>query len=326
MKILVFSHDGKLGDAVVNTAFVRGARLLDPGVELHVLASGSSAAFWQNDGRIAKIWNFENPPLWQCLTRSWAIRRERFDYVVAFKERFRSEKTRILLHLAAPKIATLYEEGRQAGQVTHAVLKSELSLQAIYGERATELPPRYELPLPKSSALPKAMDGLATDQALVVVNLFGSEPSGARTIKTEAAATLLHQLAVDWPQAAIALSCTDATEAEAAAAVEAARQQLAAAGPPMVLANTEQDLDALIALCQRAQLIITPDTSLVHIASALNKPVVAIYQNDGVKAIEWAPLCDHSAIVISPDPRTIHGFSVPEVVQKARALRQNAPH
>lgn len=135
LKILMFSHDGKLGDAVVNTAFLRGARLLDPGVEIHVLASGNSGNFWHDDPRIARVWNFENPPVLECLRTSWAIRRERFDYLVTFKARFRSEKTRILLKLAAPKAGLLMDEGRLPGRVTHAVRKSQVALEAIYGER-----------------------------------------------------------------------------------------------------------------------------------------------------------------------------------------------
>jgi ADP-heptose:LPS heptosyltransferase len=88
--------------------------------------------------------------------------------------------------------------------------------------------------------------------------------------------------------------------------------------------NTENDLPGLMALCDRASVVISPDTSLIHIASALDKPVVGIYQNDGVKSIEWAPLCSHFDVVISPDPKTIHGFSADEVVQKVVAVRQQA--
>ena len=325
LKILIFSHDGKLGDAVVNTAFLRGARLLDPGVEIHVLASGNSGNLWQADSRIARVWNFENPPLLECLRTSWAIRRERFDYLVTFKERFRSEKTRILLKLAAPRRSVLMEEGKLPGQVTHAVRKSQVSLQAIYGERAHTLIPRYELHRTPGTALPADLAGLLPDQELIVVNLFGSEPNNARTVSTAAAVGILQRIAVALPSAAVALTCTNSTQALAQQAIDGVRAQTdTGIHWRALVVNTENDLPGLVALCDRASVVISPDTSLIHIASALDKPVVGIYQNDGIKPIEWAPLCSHFAVVIAPDAKTIHGFSADEVVQKVLALRDRA--
>ena len=323
LKILIFSHDGKLGDAVVNTAFLRGARELDPGVEIHVLASGNSGNFWQGDPRITRIWNFENPPLLECLSTSWAIRRERFDYVVTFKASFRSEKTRILLKLSAPRGALLMHEGKLPGQVTHAVRKSQVSLQAIYGERAQVLVPRYELHRNHTTPLPVALAGLLPDHELIVVNLFGSEPNNARTVSTAAAVAVLQRLALVLPDATVALSCTNSTQALAQQAIDGTRMH-ADIGIHWraLMVNTENDLPGLIALCDRASVVISPDTSLIHIASALDRSVVGIYQNDGVKSIEWAPLCSHFDVVISPDPATIHGFSADEVVQKVLAVRQ----
>ena len=325
LKILIFSHDGKLGDAVVNTAFLRGARVLDPGVEIHVLASGNSGNFWQGDPRITRIWKFENPPLLECLRTSWSIRCERFDYVVTFKASFRSEKTRILLKLAAPRVALLMDEGKLPGQVTHAVRKSQVALRVIYGDRAQVLLPRYELHRSQPTTVPAALARLLPSQELIVVNLFGSEPNNARTVSTAAAVAVLQRLAVALPAATVALSCTNSTQALAQQAIDGARAyaDIGIHWHALVV-NTESDLPGLMALCDRAGVVISPDTSLIHIASALDKPVVGIYQNDGVKSIEWAPLCSHFAVVISPDPKTIHGFSADEVVQKVLAVRQHA--
>ncbi len=322
LKILIFSHDGKLGDAVVNTAFLRGAQLLDSAVEIHVLASGNSGNFWRNDPRITRIWSFENPPLLECLRTSWAIRKERFDYLVTFKARFRSEKTRILLRLAAPRCGIVLDDGKLPGQVTHAVRKSQVTLHVIYGEPARTLVPRYQLNPGQPLISPAVLAALPAGQELLMLNLFGSEPNGARTIALAAAADLLQRLARAVPVAAIALSCTDSTRAEAQAAIDQARSGGAIINALAV--NTEGDLPGLLALCQRARVVISPDTSLIHIASALDKPVVGIYQNDGIKSIEWAPLCSHFHVVISPDPSSIHGFSIAEVVQKVLDLRAAA--
>jgi ADP-heptose:LPS heptosyltransferase len=325
LKILFFSHDGKLGDAVVNTAFLRGARLLDPTVELHVLASGNSGNLWQHDPRIARVWTFENPPVLECLRTSWAIRRERFDFLVTFKERFRSEKTRILLALAAPTRGVLYEEGKLAGQVTHAVRKSQMSLQTIYGDAALAVQPRYEMHFSKTGALPAPVAQWPAQQSFILVNMFGSEPNQARTLPGPATVELLQRLAAQLPGVALVLSCTHSTQEQAQGVVDAALQAMSSGFPQcgnlnLQVVSTDNDLPGLLALCARASVIISPDTSLIHIASALDKPVVGIYQNDGIKSIEWAPLCTHSAVVLGPDRNTVHGFAVDEVVRHGVAL------
>ena len=217
------------------------------------------------------------------------------------------------------------EEGKLPGRVTHAVRKSQISLQAIYGERAQAHMPRYELHRKPTTALPSALASVWPSQELVVVNLFGSEPNNARTISPTAAVTVLQRLAVALPDVTVALSCTNSTQALAQHAIDGARTH-ADTGIHWraLVVNTDNNLPSLMALCDRASVVISPDTSLIHIASALNKPVVGIYQNDGVKSIEWAPLCSYFDVVISPDPNTIHGFSVEEVVQKVLSVRQQA--
>ena len=64
---------------------------------------------------------------------------------------------------------------------------------------------------------------------------------------------------------------------------------------PCCIVNTDGNLHRLISLCNRADLIISTDTSLIHIASALDKPLLGIYPNDPVKSVEWAPRCTFSS-------------------------------
>ncbi len=61
-----------------------------------------------------------------------------------------------------------------------------------------------------------------------------------------------------------------------------------------------------IALIRRADLVFTPDTGTVHIASALEKPVLAIYQSEARNAREWTPLSPRHAILFANEPPTPH--------------------
>ena len=75
------------------------------------------------------------------------------------------------------------------------------------------------------------------------------------------------------------------------------------------------------ALASFMHVIISPDTSFVHIASAYNIPIVGIYQNDPHKLKYWSPK-SKKHIIVKPDGigDSIRGFSIEETVSAAIQL------
>lgn len=75
------------------------------------------------------------------------------------------------------------------------------------------------------------------------------------------------------------------------------------------------------ALASLMAVMISPDTSFVHIASAFNTPTVAIFQNDQNHLKYWAPISSKH-IVITPDEpgSSIRGFSIHDTVSAAISL------
>ena len=67
--------------------------------------------------------------------------------------------------------------------------------------------------------------------------------------------------------------------------------------------------------------VITPDTSVVHVAAAYNKPTLAFYcENDpehyGLQMQEvWAPLCTKK-IIVKPDAKGVHRIPITEITIK----------
>ncbi|MBS1550729.1 MAG: glycosyltransferase family 9 protein [Bacteroidetes bacterium] len=52
---------------------------------------------------------------------------------------------------------------------------------------------------------------------------------------------------------------------------------------------------------RRSSFVITPDTSVVHLCSAYNKPIVAVYPDVKWNLEKFYPLCEYSQIIISGD-------------------------
>ncbi len=61
----------------------------------------------------------------------------------------------------------------------------------------------------------------------------------------------------------------------------------------------------LAEIVRNARLIITPDTSLVHIASCFNVPIVAVYHKVEWNIKRFAPLSDKKAVLISNEENSI---------------------
>lgn len=303
-KVLFFSHDGKLGDAIVNTAFVAGLKRHDPACEIHATVAGITDTFWKQDPRVARRWKLACN--WRDTIRTGlALRREQFDCIVTW-QRMRSEKNRTLLWLArGRRVIDLCEFNRAGvahkieacgaalGQLGVAVERGELAYDVRFAARSEQVDARFP-----------------PGRQLILVNLFAADAQ--RIVARADAVAMLRGVQAALPSAALCLVCTDCSSATAHAIVEES-----GAGEVM---NCEGSLGQLFRMCERADLVISPDTALVHIASAFDTPVVGIYQNDGIKPVQWAPRSSASAVVLSRSALSIEGFSVGEVIAHAARL------
>ena len=75
--------------------------------------------------------------------------------------------------------------------------------------------------------------------------------------------------------------------------------------------NTIMDIAALI---NQMDLIITPDTSIAHIASAYNKPVITIHENNQDSYKLFAPTSNLNRTVFSKSKHSLNGFSLNELI------------
>ena len=100
---------------------------------------------------------------------------------------------------------------------------------------------------------------------------------------------------------------------------EHANRLIAAAGLEHVVPEKgSRNIFDAAALVSRLDVMISPDTSFIHIASAYDIPTVGIYRNDKEHIQIWGPRSSRS-YVITPPPHSegIRGFSVEQTVDTA---------
>jgi ADP-heptose:LPS heptosyltransferase len=97
--------------------------------------------------------------------------------------------------------------------------------------------------------------------------------------------------------------------------------------PRWVVFSDQTDFYFNCALVQLADLVITPDTAIVHIASALKKNLVAVYREDigsEKNSLIWAPYQTNFRQIMAPYdaafPEDINTFQVKDLIQASDDL------
>ena len=80
--------------------------------------------------------------------------------------------------------------------------------------------------------------------------------------------------------------------------------------------NTKTIIDAA-ALIEQLDLIITPDTSIVHIAASFDKPVVSIHENNKDSFRLWSPTSTLSKTVFASSSYGLVNYSVDDIIESA---------
>ena len=81
--------------------------------------------------------------------------------------------------------------------------------------------------------------------------------------------------------------------------------------------NTIIDIAALV---EQLDLIITPDTSIVHIAGSFDKPVISIHENNLDSFRLWSPISTLNHTVFAKSSYGLVGYSVDEIIDSAKVM------
>ena len=89
--------------------------------------------------------------------------------------------------------------------------------------------------------------------------------------------------------------------------------------------KTSTDLLDLAALIKNASLVITPETSITHFASAMNTPAAVLMSNRDRIPAEWLPLANPARIIAPANPgEPVETISIQEVFEAACTLMDGA--
>ena len=319
--ILFLRYDGKIGDMIINTLMFREIKKRYPNVKIGVVARGNNKDIIENNKNVKKIYIYEKKRS-KIKKLAKEIEKEKYDLLVDFSEMLRVNSMMFIKLCNCRFNIGLDKKGWNL---------FDLSVNSNEDFKWTDhITERYSAYLRKigiKGDIDLAYDIMYEDidiskirenyEKIVILN-----PYGASKHKTFSLVTLkkIIEYLKKYSIRIVVLYYGDKyKELEELKAYENVYI------PEKI--TTIKDSINLIAI---SDLVITPDTSIVHIASALNKRNISVYPpnggNYGVDHIVWAPLTKGTNVIFCKDKKSkydeidINTFNFDEMKDKIDLL------
>jgi ADP-heptose:LPS heptosyltransferase len=316
-KILVVAL-GRIGDLVLITPIFRALKGLEPVPEVHLLAGRNNYRAVEAHPFIDRVHVYTKRP-WGTARLIYALRTTQFDLWIDPKDHPSSE-SRLLARIGRHRTSVGFNPPDKHRAFTYSVIPhteqrgvhmSSRCLRAleplgIHSEDATPVLGVDPLAAEHLSAFLKehAVSGYC------LVNISGAIPD--RTWQIEKWIALINAIA--WESDCHLLICALARDwRQARLIVESTANALLYPTPSIV---------EVIAAVARADLVLTVDTSIVHIASAFDKAILSLHANIHREYTKYRPLSQHARCVLPAEEGAMVGeITLERVLGEYRSLR-----
>lgn len=281
-KILFIRHDGKIGDYIVSSFVFREIKKQSPQTQVGVVCSQKNRYLFENNPYIDKLHLVKVRSFSDYIRCGKNLVQEQYDVVVDPTVMLRNRDLLLLRSIAAKHYVGYQKQGYQLFDLNVADRKqhfAEIYRDALELIGFNQINTSYDVPLNLLSQQYVA-EYLSENQLnnYITVNLFGA--GSARSFSDDKINQLLTYLTLQSHKPIILLTFPEVTE------------KLVNLIQPyqnvFVYEKTKTVFDS-IELIRHSDLLISPDTSTVHIAAGLNKKIIAFYSGDEQNFVHWHP-------------------------------------
>ena len=320
---VLFLRPDRVGDMIISTGLLRAIATSHDTIRLHVLATPANAAVLENNPHVISVVLFHHPKRpWTWLRLARDMRRARYDVVVDCMV-FSPSVTLLLLMLAigAPERVGI---GGRANDAIYSLPVPAGDRRAHHIEQLGALAAAFGVDLAAFDWQPEIF--LSPAELGAAAQLWQHIGEGRRSGGGSGTRLLVNVSAgkdrCRWPAERYIAVLQEALARRPGLCVliigmardtRALGEIAAATG----CATACPGLRETLALVESADLLLTPDTALVHAASAFRTPVVAMYFRGA--ATHWGPYRTISRRLVSDD-RTLSSLPPAPVVAALHEL------
>ncbi len=321
--ILILRYDA-LGDAVLTTPLWRSLKRLAPHIRIGVAASARNRALLDPDPDIDDVFIFSKTPSFPLLRELFRARRTKWDIVLNL---YFHDKTRgaIYSKIAAPNgiSVTIVREKKEKYlrlysavgerppiptpmvQQNLLVLKEALDLPIDVTAERPSLPEFPEI----DRTFKKELDAVLRKSGKTDYLIINTDASQLyKEWGVEHSVALARRIVSNWPKCHVFLS-------SAPARAENVRKLLGSGESGISYLETPSILHLAVAV-RHAVAVVSPDTSVIHFATAQDVPVVGLY----LEPNEFLPYASASRVLFAPDGKMATGISIDDVFQTLEDL------
>ncbi|WP_354623889.1 glycosyltransferase family 9 protein [Psychromonas sp. MME2] len=301
--VCLLRWDNKLGDAVMCSALIDCLSQYRPDLKLSVITGNASAA-WLNE--VSHINIIQSPRRSMQTARSYRQYAGMFDVVIDISNGF-SEKELLALHSLNASYYVGYEKQRYNIFNVHIEQKYVNFFQRYHAVAKLFIDTpnfAYKFPLPNYAKETKQFQTIIEQTKkskgyLVAMNFFGSGKN--RCFSFEQALRLVNRWTEENGEDHLLLIPVPEKNDFLRSLKQRCRHP-----ERLIYIDTPCSINNTLALLTFADYCFTPDTSVVHMASATNTPVLAIYGGSQRNYEEWKPLAKGSQVIFNPQPKNRH--------------------
>ena len=312
--VLFFRYD-RIGDMVISTSVFRELKLAYPQIKITILASKINQEVLGNNPYIDYIITNNKNNFFLDFASLLKLRKQKFDVCIEFDHSVVPHAIIRLKVINPKKVISIKKDGR------YGVNGNELSLYDIYIEKSKQghfrdiwlgvlkpfniNPKSNEYDLFVSDQLKiKAQHFIKqySSKFLVGINLKGA--TKGKIIKINELYQICEGLYRQDKNIQIIILSSPNNFQETSQKVKKMALKY------VVMSYKTDKILSVAALISQLDLIITPDTSIVHIASAFNKPIVTIHEDNRDSYELFAPTSKLNRTVFSKSKNSLNGFSL----------------
>ncbi|QLB41057.1 MULTISPECIES: glycosyltransferase family 9 protein [Mannheimia] len=281
-KILFLRQDGKIGDYIVSSFVFRELKKYNPNLKIGVVCDKKQAYLFEQNPYIDQCYRVKRKDILDYIQCGKNLCQEQYDVVIDPTVMLRNRDL-LLLRLINAKSYIGYKKSDY--QIFNISLEQECHFSELYQQALEKLGivvenMQYDIPY-HSTANAEICDFLDQKQLkdYIAINFFGA--SSSRKINDENMGKYISHLQKIVPnRPLILLSYPDVLEK-----LKAISKQF-----DQVFVFDTKHIFHTIELIRYADWLISPDTSTVHIASGLNKKIIALYGDGQENWTHWKPM------------------------------------
>ena len=325
-KALMLRYD-RIGDMVITTPVFRELKKVYPHIEINVLASKSNSMVIKNNPYVDNIFICNKNNLLFDLPVLFSLRKKQIDVCFEFDHSVVRHAIFRLKIINPKKIISVKKDGR------YGVNGNDLKLYDVFTERLKDahfrdiwlstLKPlgiqkttsQYDIFFDKKDES-YAINYLAKfkDKFLIGINLERTV-KGKKISYEDLKKICIGLFNINSNIQIIIISMPNKTD-QVKKEIEAMRLEY------VTMSFITHSIILASALIKNLNLIITPDTSIVHLASAFNKPIITIHENNNESYKLFGPTSDLNRTIFSKNNKNLEGFSTSSVISAFRELNK----